>query len=259
MTTLKLQDVTISFGGVMALKEVDFAVSSGAIRGLIGPNGAGKSTLLNVVCGLNRPDRGSVAFQNVDLLRLKPHQIAAQGISRTFQRTRLFTGMSVLENVMTGLHHHLHTGFIEAAFSLRRMRLEEERARLTALEALRFVGMEQFSERFATDLSHGQQRLVELARALVSSPALLLLDEPAAGLSLPRVAALAELLCRIRDEMGITIILVEHVIRLVMGISDQVTVLNYGEKIAEGPPEEIRRDKQVIEAYLGQEIEHAGD
>ena len=253
MPVLEIQDVTVAFGGLIALKSVTMDVAAGEIRGLIGPNGAGKSTLFNVVSGLNRPQRGRVLFQGDNLLALRPHQVASRGIARTFQAAHLFRGMTVLENVMAGLHDGTRGGILSAALSLPAMRRAEDEARVRALEALRFIEMEPFQDRLATELSYGQQRLVEIARALVREPTLLLLDEPAAGLSVARIASVDELLRRIRNEKGITIVLVEHVIRLVMGISDQVTVLNYGEKIAEGPPERIREDRAVIEAYLGKE------
>jgi branched-chain amino acid transport system ATP-binding protein len=257
MTLLELQDVALSFGGVRALDGVDLILTPGEIRGLIGPNGAGKSTLLNVICGLHRPERGLVRLEGVSLLSLRPHLIAARGVARTFQQTQLFRGMTVLENVMTGLHQRLQTRLWQAALSWKTVRREEAEAQRGALEALRFVGMDAFTERYAFELSFGQQRLVEIARALVTEPKVLLLDEPAAGLALPRVSTLDTLLRKIRDERGIAIILVEHVIRLVMGISDRVTVLNYGRKIAEGEPGVIRRDATVIEAYLGREAMHA--
>jgi branched-chain amino acid transport system ATP-binding protein len=253
MPILEIQDVTMAFGGLIALKSVTMDVAAGEIRGLIGPNGAGKSTLFNVLSGLNRPRRGRVLFQGEDLLVLRPHQVAARGIARTFQAAHLFRGMTVLENVMTGLHDRTRGGILGAALSLPAMLRAEEEARVRASEALRFIEMDHVQDRQATELSYGQQRLVEMARALVREPRLLLLDEPAAGLSLARIAGVDELLRRIRNEKGITIVLVEHVIRLVMGISDRVTVLNYGEKIAEGPPERIREDRAVIEAYLGKE------
>jgi len=259
MPILEIQDVTMAFGGLIALKSVTMDVAAGEIRGLIGPNGAGKSTLFNVLSGLNRPQRGRVLFQGDDLLALRPHQVASRGIARTFQAAHLFRGMTVLENVMAGLHDRARGGVLSSALSLPAMRRAEDEARVRALEALRFIEMDHVQDRLATELSYGQQRLVEIARALVREPTLLLLDEPAAGLSVARIAGVDELLRRIRNEKGITIVLVEHVIRLVMGISDQVTVLNYGEKIAEGPPERIREDRAVIEAYLGKEGAGARD
>ncbi|MCI0548122.1 MAG: ABC transporter ATP-binding protein [Candidatus Rokubacteria bacterium] len=253
MPILEIQDVTMAFGGLIALKSVTMDVAAGEIRGLIGPNGAGKSTLFNVLSGLNQPQRGRVLFQGDDLLALRPHQVASRGIARTFQAAHLFRGMTVLENVMAGLHDRARGGVLSSALSLPAMRRAEDEARVRAFEALRFIEMDHVRDRLATELSYGQQRLVEIARALVREPTLLLLDEPAAGLSVARITGVDELLRRIRNEKGITIVLVEHVIRLVMGISDQVTVLNYGEKIAEGPPERIREDRAVIEAYLGKE------
>ena len=253
MSVLEIQDVTVAFGGVIALKSVTMEVATREIRGLIGPNGAGKSTLFNVLSGLNRPQRGRVRFAGQDLLALRPHQVASRGIARTFQAAHLFRGMTVLENVMAGCHDRTRGGVLAAALSLPAMRRAEDEARVRALDALRFIEMDRFQDRLATELSYGQQRLVEIARALVREPALLLLDEPAAGLSLARIAGVDELLRRIRDEKGITIVLVEHVIRLVMGISDRVTVLSDGEKIAEGPPDRVREDRAVIEAYLGKE------
>jgi len=253
MPILEIQDVTVAFGGLIALKSVTMDVAAGEIRGLIGPNGAGKSTLFNVLSGLSRPQRGRVLFEGDDLLALRPHQVASRGIARTFQAAHLFRGMTVLENVMAGLHDGTRGGVLATALSLPTMRRSEDEARARALEALRFIEMDHLQDRLATELSYGQQRLVEIARALVREPTLLLLDEPAAGLSVARITGVDELLRRIRNEKGITIVLVEHVIRLVMGISDLVTVLNYGEKIAEGPPERIREDRAVIEAYLGKE------
>ena len=251
---LVARDLAIAFGGVHALDGVDLELAAGEIRGVIGPNGAGKTTLLNVISGLNRPQRGDIRLDGRPIVGLKPSRIAALGLARTFQTTQLFRGMTVLENVMTGLHGRLRTGVFGATFGRRALHDEEADAARRAHGILEFVGMAQFESRLATELSFGQQRVVEIARALVNEPTVLLLDEPAVGLSLNRVAEVDALLRRIRDERGVTIVLIEHVIRLVMDVSDTITVLNYGKKLAEGTPDEIRTSPAVIEAYLGRDL-----
>jgi branched-chain amino acid transport system ATP-binding protein len=251
LSLLAVEDVSVSFGGVRALSGVSVGVNAGEIVGVIGPNGAGKTTLLNVVCGMSAPDRGQASFDGTVITGWRPSRIAGMGLGRTFQASQLFPGMTVLENMMTGLHRKSRAGVFAAAFRTSAMRCEETELRDRAREALDFVGMDAFASRPGHALSFGQQRIIEIARTLISEPKVVLLDEPAVGLSLNRVAELDALLRRIRDERGVTLVMIEHVIRLVMGVSDRVVVMNSGEKIAEGTPEEIRRNPVVIEAYLG--------
>ena len=255
MSKLRASDISISFGGLKALDSVAIEVEPGEIRGIIGPNGAGKTTLLNVICGIDPPDTGTVWLDGESINGLKTSQIADRGIGRTFQTTKLFKGMTVLENVMTGLHGKMGASPLAAALGLRSVLREEAEAARRAREVLDFVRMLDFADEEATALSFGQQRLVEIARALVSEPEVLLLDEPAVGLSLTRVAEVDELLRRIRRERGVTILMIEHVIRLVMGVCDRITVLNSGRKIADGTAEEVMADAEVAEAYLGTEID----
>ena len=258
MSTLTVNGVSIAFGGVMALDEVSFEVRPAEIRGIIGPNGAGKTTLLNVICGINRPDRGDVQLDGESLVGLKPSQIAARGLGRTFQTSQLFKGLTVLENMMVGLHLKTRAGLFASAFSAKAMREEERELAARARQALEFVGFAHFADRPGTALSFGQSRIVEIARTLIHEPKVVLLDEPAVGLSLNRIAEFDRLLRRIRDERGVTLIMIEHVIRLVMEVSDRVTVLSYGRNIAEGKPAEIRENREVIEAYLGKELHARG-
>jgi len=254
---LGVEDLSISFGGLAALSGLGFEVREREIFALIGPNGAGKSTVFNVITGLYRPSRGRVRLDGDDLLALAPHQIARRGVARTFQNTEVFRQLTALDNVLIGRHTHLRAGVIRGALWLPGVGREEALAREAALALLARLGLGDVAGVEAGSLPLGAQKRLEIARALASEPRLLLLDEPAGGLNPTETQTLMAVIRRLRDESGLTIVVVEHDMELVMGISDRVAVLDHGRKIAEGRPGEIASDAAVVEAYLGSEDEDA--
>ncbi|HET6309014.1 MAG TPA: ABC transporter ATP-binding protein [Rhodopila sp.] len=248
---LSVQGVSLRFGGVVALDDVSFDVTQGQIVGLIGPNGAGKTTLFNCLSRLYRPDTGEIRFAGQSVLSLKRHQIASAGIGRTFQNVALFDRLTVLENVMVGRHNRTKAGFVANALRLPAVGREETAVRAKALELIAFMNLGGFTHRHAGGLPFPIRKRVELARALAAEPRLLLLDEPAAGLNHEEVQTLEGQIRLVRDTHNVTVLLVEHHMSLVMSVSDKVVVVNFGRTIADGPPEAVRRDPDVIRAYLG--------
>ncbi len=250
MKILKVENIFKSFGGILALADVSFTATDGLITSIIGPNGAGKTTLINIISGFYKPDKGKIFLDDKDITGLKPHKIIKYGLKRTFQNIQTFSNLTVIENVMVGFHFVTKYEFFNCLLNLTYVKNQDKRIKEASFEILKDFGLDKYANKYAASLPYGEQKKLEIARTVAGEPDIILLDEPVAGLNISETGEIAEIILNLKKQ-GKTILLIEHDMNMVMDISDKIIVLNFGEKIAEGVPEEIQKNKRVIEAYLG--------